>query len=403
MISREFKNRIGYDGFNWWIGVAEDSKDPLGLGRCRVRIFGSHTDDLNLIPTEDLPWAMTTNSPNNSKTVSRIIEGSYVLGFYTDGDACQSPVIIGVFSSIPQTEPQPNIGFTGISKAYNNEEAAKEIVQQPQVPSVAPDNKIVRKGEPTTPKNALSANNTILSWTNSQTVHACDFRFLINFGDLNIGTIEDPIALIKQAIANAQNKAAAIVQAILAQLVDEFRITMKGIQVSLNLDPTGELSKAFSFAKDAIREINQLSKKVAQYVGNAALVVALLNQIQTVIDWIKSLPANILAMLKECLSTFQNAVSTATKQVQLIPGQVSSSVLGAFQSLETQTTSTISNAYATANTANVPNTLITLVTSPDTANVQDLSIYITSTYANSNVIIDETQSASFNVANTSTP
>ncbi len=45
-----------------WRGVVEDNNDPLKAGRCRVRIFGVHTDekdikDVSGIPTEHLLWA----------------------------------------------------------------------------------------------------------------------------------------------------------------------------------------------------------------------------------------------------------------------------------------------------------------------------------------------------------
>ena len=39
-----------------WSGV-EDRDDPDKLGRVRVRCVGYHTDDVNKIPTADLPWA----------------------------------------------------------------------------------------------------------------------------------------------------------------------------------------------------------------------------------------------------------------------------------------------------------------------------------------------------------
>ena len=48
---------MGKEGFVWWYGVVEDRKDPLYLGRVKVRCMGFHTDDKSLIPTEDLPWA----------------------------------------------------------------------------------------------------------------------------------------------------------------------------------------------------------------------------------------------------------------------------------------------------------------------------------------------------------
>ena len=48
---------MGRDGFIWWAGVVEDRQDPLKLGRCRVRCLGYHTEDKNVLPTSDLPWA----------------------------------------------------------------------------------------------------------------------------------------------------------------------------------------------------------------------------------------------------------------------------------------------------------------------------------------------------------
>ena len=79
------KNFIGQDGFQWWIGVVEDRTDPEKLGRCRVRIFGIHTDDIVAIPTEDLPWAIPVYSVNNNDSFSAPREGEYVVGFFLDG------------------------------------------------------------------------------------------------------------------------------------------------------------------------------------------------------------------------------------------------------------------------------------------------------------------------------
>ena len=52
-----YKHFMGEDGFVWFTGVVEDRNDPSSLGRVRVRCVGFHTDDLNDIPTADLPWA----------------------------------------------------------------------------------------------------------------------------------------------------------------------------------------------------------------------------------------------------------------------------------------------------------------------------------------------------------
>ncbi len=47
----------GLDGYVWWHGVVEDRKDPLLIGRCRVRILGWHTENKSDLPTSNIPWA----------------------------------------------------------------------------------------------------------------------------------------------------------------------------------------------------------------------------------------------------------------------------------------------------------------------------------------------------------
>ena len=39
------ENFLGKDGFVWFIGVIENRADPLGMGRCQIRIFGWHTSN----------------------------------------------------------------------------------------------------------------------------------------------------------------------------------------------------------------------------------------------------------------------------------------------------------------------------------------------------------------------
>ena len=94
------QNFIGKDGFVWWIGIIEDRSDPLGLGRCRVRIFGWHTDNKSQLPTKDLPWAQPMLPINNSRTFSSPRLGDWVIGFFTDGISGQAPVMMGVLPGL---------------------------------------------------------------------------------------------------------------------------------------------------------------------------------------------------------------------------------------------------------------------------------------------------------------
>ena len=115
------KNFMGKDGFQWFVGVVEDRQDPKTLGRVRVRCLGYHTEDLIKLPTKDLPWAHPMN-PITSATVSGIgqtplgvVEGTWVVGFFTDGPTAQQPVIMGTLPGVPK-----NLPTQGDSKGFQD-------------------------------------------------------------------------------------------------------------------------------------------------------------------------------------------------------------------------------------------------------------------------------------------
>ena len=100
-------NFMGKDGFIWWQGVVEDRHDPLFLGRCRIRILGWHTKDKSQIPTESLPWAFPVQ-PITSAAQTGVgtsptgpVEGTWVVGFFRDGEDGQEPVFFGTLGGIP--------------------------------------------------------------------------------------------------------------------------------------------------------------------------------------------------------------------------------------------------------------------------------------------------------------
>jgi hypothetical protein len=123
------------DGFNWWIGVVEDRNDPEKMGRCKVRIFGYHTDDKDDLPIKDLPWAWPiqpiTSAGISGKGTSPLgpLPGSWVVGWFLDGKDMQQPAFFGVISARagemtfdpsnddkpktdqPDTTTNPNDGF----------------------------------------------------------------------------------------------------------------------------------------------------------------------------------------------------------------------------------------------------------------------------------------------------
>jgi len=110
---------MGKDGFVWWQGVVEDRYDPLYLGRCRIRILGWHTEDKTDMPTESLPWAYPVQ-PIISAAQTGVgisptgpVEGTWVVGFYRDGEQAQEPVFFGTLGGIPSLDSKilPDKGF----------------------------------------------------------------------------------------------------------------------------------------------------------------------------------------------------------------------------------------------------------------------------------------------------
>ena len=104
--------------FNWFIGIVEDRNDPRGMGRLRVRIFGDHTDDTTKIATEDLPWAQVMMPVTSASlggvgsSPTGIVQGSWVVGFYMDGQSKQVPFIMGTIHGQAGPSGKVGSGFT---------------------------------------------------------------------------------------------------------------------------------------------------------------------------------------------------------------------------------------------------------------------------------------------------
>jgi len=132
------------DQTRWFIGVVVDIKDPLQMGRVRVRIHGVHSDNTTDIPDADLPWAQTVvpvteGGSSGTGTNVGIQIKAQVFGMFLDGKASQLPLVLGSIPKLetvsnPEKKPttldvQPPLsletkdtllkGNTNVEKAYN--------------------------------------------------------------------------------------------------------------------------------------------------------------------------------------------------------------------------------------------------------------------------------------------
>ena len=111
---------FGKDSTVFFIGQVEDVNDPTHSGRVKVRCVGWHPknrkntsgNDDNL-STEDLPWArvgMPTTHAQQARIGGKhgLLPGSWVMGFFLDGEEAQDPFILSTFNFTAKTSQQDN-------------------------------------------------------------------------------------------------------------------------------------------------------------------------------------------------------------------------------------------------------------------------------------------------------
>lgn len=185
MINRSSNEKFMGPTFVWWQGVVEDINDPLKLGRVRVRVLGYHNENRNQIPVEHLPWAPVV-SPIQSAAMSGIGQsptgllcGSWVMGFFRDGEEAQEPVVFGALTGLPNEKRSESQGFSDPNGVYPKEDYLEEsdvsrlargdntekTIVATKIASVETDiEKALNRGqwsEPETPYNAIYPKNHV--------------------------------------------------------------------------------------------------------------------------------------------------------------------------------------------------------------------------------------------------
>jgi len=116
-------------------GVIEDNNDPEKLGRCRIRIWGIHTevkeaDELEGIPTENLPWSepclgLIEGSVSGAGMFSVPLNGSHVFLFFEGGN-WQSPRYFATVPGLPVDTPDTKVGFNDPAGEFPREDRLGE-------------------------------------------------------------------------------------------------------------------------------------------------------------------------------------------------------------------------------------------------------------------------------------
>jgi len=317
----DYKNRIGHDDFVWWIGVVEDRVDPLNVGRCKVRIFGSHTDNLQEIPTAELPWATPLYPVNDSRTFSTPMEGDYVFGFFMDGLSSQAPAMLGVFPAIPQQDVDAVAGRGFYAKAkFTNSDVKETDAVKPVVYTDTPAMKPIRVGKSTAPAPSNAYEGTGIEKSDNSRAHVCDIPGVIKY----------------QAAVEAL-KNSTIFQAI--------RNGIEALTTGAAASPlTTGIVAAIKVLRGILRTINEL----LDFINNVLKVIAdFIAKVQRTIAWFLSLPARLLQQFRDCLASLYAALAGVFTSVIDTTTSAFSQLITEGTGLISDVTKTISNATTT--------------------------------------------------------
>ena len=304
------ENFIGKDNFVWWYGVVEDNNDPLKTGRCKVRIFGWHSENLNEMPTSELPWTITTSAPNSRTGYGIPRLGEYVMGFFQDGMSAQSPVMLGVVNGLEPSNVDKSKGFSP---------------QGDLIPAQAPEGQIQNEpGKPQTPRLTRGiVAGTGVAKTNADVVHVCDIT----------GPLRYSIALTSLKIGEAIQAIRAALKALWAgtsssPFADEVRAIIKAIKANLKL-------------------VQKFIKKVAEKLK---VIQDVIKQLKQLIAYINSLPAKLAAMLKKCLAEATASLKDAISNSAAIVASQNDGAIAAASASTVETSLALSTAEAAAAT-----------------------------------------------------
>jgi archaellum component FlaC len=317
------ENFIGKDGFNWWIGVVENRADPLKMGRVQVRIFGYHSENKQLIPTKDLPWAPCLIAPNAATSFTTPKEGDFVVGFFADGISGQAPTILGIYPGIKQAAGGDK-GFQDPRTPAQIEAAPKppegQIQEEPGKPITAPLARSVFKG-------------TALEKAYKERAHNCD-------------------------VCAGLNKDLAAAKAEVMLFVGGLRKSIDALFEGTSTNPVVEDVKATISAAKA--KIKAIKKEIEPIQEQVKALQNYIKKMQEIIEEIKNAPAELQALLQGCLSEATSGLTAAVKEVKSIQGAVTKEVTAVIDTAKQEVadiTKTVDDAQAAATSVTNTTTL----------------------------------------------
>lgn len=312
---------------NFYIGVVEDRDDPNGLGACRVRVLGVHSENKELVPVEALPWAMAL-TPDNQLAIPKL--GDWVLISFLDGDF-DYPVRFGTIPGMMATEvvksnlAGQSVEVIGDTKSQTGFKDPRTVEQKQQEPKPKDGVVTVRPGQPslgvlaTVSKTKEGLENSIVE--------------LMNLEKNVICTISPEVRanILKYRLNNSV-------------LVQKLRAEAQELLDSLVSSPA--VQEITAFIQYITRQIAELRRIIDEINAILLELLEIVQLIQLLIQWLLSLPARLKAYFLNCIAEF-TALLGEFLSISGLDLSGTNNLFGAIGSLITETSALVVTAETT--------------------------------------------------------
>lgn len=289
IVTQPKKDYGSFDPMNW-VGVIENSHDPLKIGMYKVRIIGLHSPNVNEVSVDNLPWAHAVIPLSQGTTTSIAREGEWVVGYFLDPETLQYPIIVGILPGIQSTNVVniTSSGSTSGSSTYNNSAGfVPQLTSEQAEKEPTPPEGVVQRevGQPTTVPLARGIiDKSSIALTNANLAHVCDFKKKLRFD----------IAKEKLLAYEFVQKAREIIKAFFSGLSN------------------GPMSTAIQSAIRQVKEVLKMIKKAADFITEVATAVSnFIKYCNEILAYILSLPIRLANALKDCVQNFTDALVDA--------------------------------------------------------------------------------------------
>ena len=359
---------VGKDGFFWWFGEVVEDRDPLEVGRVKVRISGWYTglDDKfqDKMPDEDLPWAVVLQPTNQGgqegtgHSAGQLKPGAMVMGFFLDGQEAQQPVVMGVVRAYKKGtvngKIESNYGTNTYDNTYNKAVTNPATGQSATSGIVATSTNSDVHQTPTAPGNPLNLANANLKTKNIDPIPTANgvagssntFEAHLKYQLRDIGAtiatlvpkdgnfisvVDGTVKNVSALTGKVKNLISGVLSEAVAALKELFVTTISGIIKALKLTSFLGIPFVYTTALQAIIKtvLNYLCKIDSSFLG------AVLNTLSGTVDqFIEGMLGQafdaIFSLVEDAYSNIISSILCAVDklfgQIQGIVGAVAAAV-----------------------------------------------------------------------------